>query len=60
MIKVTFRHGSGVYWAVCGSLALAAGSGYLLDSVMEDSLAGGPLPWIRTPGEWKIISMEEV
>lgn len=43
MVKVTFRHQSGVYWAVCGNVSYIKGSGYLLDSI-ED---------------WKIIFVEE-
>lgn len=49
MIKVMFRHAGGTYWAVCGSLRCIDGSGYLLDSVMEDSRSSWPHPWTRTP-----------
>ena len=60
MNKVTVKHQSGVYWAVCGNVSYIKGSGYLLDSIMEDSLSIGPHPWAKVPEDWKIIFVEEV
>jgi len=62
MMKMTFQTNSdGVYWAVCERVSLCGGSGaYLLDSVTEDSEGRGPLAWMKTTTEWRIVTVEEV
>lgn len=58
MIKVTFNTQSSIYWAVCEAMTQLDGGGYLLDSLQEDSLNRGPLPWAKTPENWKIVLVE--
>jgi len=61
MIKVLFHTGDGgVYWAVCERLSLCGSGAYLLDSVTEDSGRRGPLAWVKTAGDWKLVMVEEV
>ncbi|MDE6454483.1 MAG: hypothetical protein K2L38_00910 [Dysosmobacter sp.] len=59
MIKVTFQGQDGVYWAICEDGVKLQGGSFLLDNVQEDSHGGGPHPWVKTPEDWKIISVEE-
>lgn len=61
MIKVTFRRGASIYWAVCEKAHENVDQrGYVLDSVMEDSEGMGPLIWAQTTAGWQIMTVEEV
>jgi len=61
MIKVTFRRGEKIYWAVCEKVHESEDpSGYVLDGVIEDSKGMGPFLWAQTTVGWQIVTVEEV
>ncbi len=59
MIKVTFKTPGGVYWAICEKMRYVRGSGYFMESVIEDSDSPVPGEWAKTPESWRVLLVEE-